>query len=678
MAALRNKPPEDDLTLRPGAASYRPDIDGLRAIAVLCVIAFHAFPRRVPGGYVGVDVFFVISGFLISGIIFAGLRRGRFSYIEFYVRRIRRIFPALLVVLTSALLVGWFVLLPDDLKQLGKETAAGAAFASNLLFWSQAGYFDVNATEKPLLHLWSLGVEEQFYIAWPMLLVLLYRRSRHLPSIIAAMLIASFVINIMHVSQAPSSSFYLPTSRLWELLTGALLALPVLGASELPGTQRGWGSALASKPFWREALAWFGVALIGASLLLLDRESAFPGWWAWLPVGGTLCLIVARDSWLNRSVLSRRALVFIGLISYPLYLWHWVALTFLHLRFHDGAEVAPTSLRLAVIALSFILAWATYALLERPVRFGPHPVVGPVTLLLGMGVVGLCGLVMDVTDGGSWRYPMQMRPLTAFDYQRERERTETAYRADSCFLGKHQTFAELAVGCGHPPRGRGPLLALWGDSHAASLYPGLSALQQRRGDFRIAQFTASSCPPLLGQAFRHSPNCQAFNEATYARLVELKPELVVLMGNWPYYENSGELNLTGLRSAVTRLAAAGVRRVIVMGCLPEWTIAQPKVSLRLWKDTRTTVARTSRYLNPSLPRIDAAVEHSIVGSGAVFVSPLRALCDAQGCRLSVAGDPSVPIAWDVAHLTVPGSEYLIALTASEILGTTLGVQAGGG
>ena len=677
MPQLQNKPPLDGLALRPGAASYRPDIDGLRAVAVLCVIAFHAFPQRVPGGYLGVDVFFVISGFLISGIIFTGLRRGRFSYIEFYRRRIRRIFPALLVVLASALLVGWFGLLPDDFKQLGKETAAGAAFASNLLFWSQAGYFDVNATEKPLLHLWSLGVEEQFYIAWPVLLVLLYRRNRHLPGIIAAILIASFAVNIMYVSRAPSSSFYLPTSRFWELLAGALLALPVLGAHE-PGAQRGWGDALTGKPYWREALAWLGVALIGSSLWLLDRDSAFPGWWACLPVGGTLCLILARDSWLNRSVLSWRALVFVGLISYPLYLWHWVALTFLHLQFHDGAEVAPASLRLAAVALSFILAWTTYALVERPVRFGPHPVVGPVTLLLGMAAVGLCGLTMDLTDGGSWRYPMQIRPLVAFDYRRERERTETAYRADSCFLGKSQTFAELAAVCSNPPRGREPLLALWGDSHAASLYPGLNALQQRRGDFRIAQFTASSCPPLLGQAFRHSPNCQGFNEATYARLAELKPELVVLMGNWPYYEKSAELNLAELRTTVTRLAAAGVRRVVVAGCLPEWAIAQPKVSLRLWKDTRTTVERTSRYLNPAAARIDAAVEQAIAGSGAVFVSPFQALCNAQGCRLSVAGDPSVPVAWDEAHLTVPGSEYLIALTATEILGATVSAPAGGG
>src|ERR1700683_2698817 len=167
----------------PQHTQYRPDIDGLRAIAVLSVIGFHAFPRVVWGGFVGVDIFFVISGFLISSIIYNALRKNAFSYIEFYVRRIRRIFPALLVVLAACVVAGWFVLLPDEYKQLGLEVAAGAGFASHILFWSQAGYFDTEAAIKPLLHLWSLGIEEQFYLLWPLLLALLYQRTRHLPLI---------------------------------------------------------------------------------------------------------------------------------------------------------------------------------------------------------------------------------------------------------------------------------------------------------------------------------------------------------------------------------------------------------------------------------------------------------------------------------------------------------------
>ncbi len=662
------------------STAYRPDVDGLRAVAVLCVIGFHAFPAHVPGGYVGVDVFFVISGFLISSIIFSGLRRNNFSYVEFYKRRIRRIFPALIIVLTISLIVGWFALLPDDFKQLGRETAASAGFGANILFWSESGYFDAAARTKPLLHLWSLGVEEQFYLAWPLLLALVYRRTRHLAAIVAGLLATSFLLNVALVHESPETSFYLPTGRLWELLTGALLAYLALATPATAGTQRAQALVvLSEKPVFREALAWFGLALIGSCLWLLDESSSFPGWWAVLPVLGTLFVIATRHAWLNRVVLSNPTLVFIGLISYPLYLWHWVALTIVHLRFHDGAGALPASLRTAAVAISVILAWATYALAERPIRFSPHPRVGPVALLVLMAFGGVLGLAVDLSDGGAWRYPSEIRPLIAFDYDRAREYADIAYRTDICFLGRTATFADLAAECVDTHRDHGPLLVLWGDSHAASLYPGLKAMQDRRGTFRITQFTASSCPPLLGEAFRRRSHCQAFNEAAYKKITELQPDIVVLMGHWRNYvalaEGEGKLYLDALGETVRRLRAIEVSRVVVVGCLPEWTIAQPKVTVRLWRDSHAAVDRTNKYLDMSTARVDSIIRDTVIGAGAVFVSPMEALCNSRGCRLSTDGNSRWPLAWDNTHLTPPGSEYLIALTANDAFGPAISSRA---
>jgi len=681
---MRWRSPLDLRPLKPEpTTTYRPDVDGLRAVAVLCVIGFHAFPAHVPGGYVGVDVFFVISGFLISSIIFGGLRRNNFSYLEFYKRRIRRIFPALIIVLTVSLVVGWFALLPDDFKQLGKETAASAGFGANILFWTQSGYFDGGARTKPLLHLWSLGVEEQFYLAWPLLLAFMYRRARHLGAIVASLLATSFLLNVSLVHESPETSFYLPSGRLWELLTGALLACVALAMPATARMQREQATVRVSPMLvFREGLAWFGLALIGSCLWLLDDHSVFPGWWAVLPVLGALFLIAAREAWLNRVVLSSPVLVFIGLISYPLYLWHWVALTIVHLRFHDGAGVAPLSLRTAAVAISFILAWATYALAERPIRFSPHTHVGPVTLLVLMAFAGVAGLAVDLSDGGAWRYPTEVRPLIAFDYDRAREYAETAYRADTCFLGRTATFADLAAECIDTHRDQGPLLVLWGDSHAASLYPGLKAMQERRGTFRITQFTASLCPPILGEVFRRRPHCQAFNEAAYKKITELQPDIIVLMGHWRSYavvgDGEGKLDLDALGETVRRLRAIGVSRVVVVGCLPEWTIAQPRVTVRLWRDSHTAVDRTDKYLDTSLARVDGTIRDTAIDAGAVFVSPMAALCNSRGCRLSTDGNPRSPLAWDNTHLTPPGSEYLITLMADGAFGqpVPLGRHAG--
>src|SRR6202011_2172633 len=271
-------------TLRVHELEYRPDVDGLRAIAVISVVAFHAFPAYFPGGFIGGDVFFVISGFLISTIILKQLRRSTFTLADFYRRRIRRIFPALVVVLASCLLFGWYALLPDEFELLGKHVAAAAVFVSNFVSWHEVGYFDRDAALKPLLHLWSLGIEEQFYLGWPLLLLLLKNR-KGTGITISLLTAASFVLNLALLYRNPTANYYFPLSRFWELGLGCLLAYyressaaaALAGAGSRPRAAHSWTGA----PVY-PAIPVVGFVLIIVALFAFDSHTPFPGWAALL------------------------------------------------------------------------------------------------------------------------------------------------------------------------------------------------------------------------------------------------------------------------------------------------------------------------------------------------------------------------------------------------------------
>src|SRR5438874_10887489 len=293
---------------------YRPDIDGLRAVAVMLVVLYHAFPQAMPGGFIGVDIFFVISGFLITGIIARGLGRQRFSLAGFYNRRIRRIFPALIVVLCMTLVLGWLWMLPAAYAQLSSDVFASAAFFANIALLLQSGYFDIESARKPLLHLWSLGIEEQFYLFWPLMLMLVARLRLSMLASVSIAGRASCVLNVALIVSNPVATFYLPFTRAWELLAGAALACS-------------WNQLSHSRAV-SNLRAFVGIFLIATAAGVLDTKSAFPGWWAVLPVGGAALLLSAPAAWFCRSVLASPPLVWIGLISYPLYLWHWPLLVF--------------------------------------------------------------------------------------------------------------------------------------------------------------------------------------------------------------------------------------------------------------------------------------------------------------------------------------------------------------
>lgn len=296
--------------------AYRADVDGLRALAIIPVLLFHAFPSAVPGGFVGVDIFFVISGFLISSIIFRGLQRERFSFAGFYANRIKRIFPALLLVLVVCTVFGWFSLLPDEYAQLGKHIFGGAGYVENLVLRREAGYFDTSSSLKPLMHLWSLGIEEQFYLTYPLLLWAVWRLRGNLLAVIVPLVLLSFSLNVWQIRSDAVSSFFLPQMRFWELWVGGALAYLDIFRPHVGRRPAGKG-IISSAAIIPNILSIVGMVLIAVALLRV-RESAFPGWWALLPVGGAALLIVAGPAaWINRRILSNRVAVFVGLISYP-------------------------------------------------------------------------------------------------------------------------------------------------------------------------------------------------------------------------------------------------------------------------------------------------------------------------------------------------------------------------
>ena len=570
---------------------------------------------------------------------------------------------------------GAVALAPDEFRELGRQAAAAAAFGSNILQWTEAGYFDQQETTKPLLHLWSLGVEEQFYIAWPVILAFASGRAargraRRFAAVIAGLALLSFAISILLVHSSQSGAFYLPVPRFWELLLGGLLAYANTSAAAAAPSPP---SAAPASGGLAEGRAGLGLAAILAGFMVIAADRSFPGWWALIPTVGTVLVISAPAALINRTLLSFKPLVFIGLISYPLYLWHWVLLTFI--RIHNLGQEPPRSWRLAAIAASVLLAWITYRAIETPIRFSGRRNAIPRALVASMAVCCVAGLVVYATDGFAFRFPPEIRSLAAFQYERERDIHERSYRSGECWLSATETFADLSPRCvdaNDRPEANdraAPLVALWGDSHAASLYPGLHALQSREA-FRIAQYTASSCPPILDLYTNARPNCEAFNTAVAHRLGELKPDVVILEAHWALYNGTNgqpDVDAAALHRTIGALQGLEISRIIVMGSLPTWKIVQPRVAFELWRSGHTLQDRTTQYLDEEPFAADRVARAAVVGTGATFISPLDLLCSGRGCLISTAPHTATPLAWDNDHLSIAGSTFLADRAFKSIL-----------
>ena len=436
--------------------NYRPDIDGLRAFSVFFVIGYHAFPEIFKAGFIGVDIFFVISGYLISSIIIGNLKNESFSFLDFYIRRIRRIFPALILILVVCFSFGWFSLFPIEFKQLGKHIAGSAGFIANFILWNESGYFDNAANTKPMLHIWSLGIEEQFYFIWPLILWLIFKiRISFLLSIIF-LIILSFCFNVYEANIDKVASFYSPLTRFWELLAGGLLAL----INEK--TKRYKNFKLKSN-----FLSIVGIGLILFAFFLINDESAYPGILALFPVIGSFLIIFAGNNAIfNRIVLSNKVLVWFGLISFPLYLWHWPLISFARIVESDFPN---ENYRIISIVISIFLSWITYKYLEKPIRYKKSKII-PVTLVVLMIGIGLTGLYSYKNNGLPGRSYVS-------NFNEENFKMAFLFSEDDPISHKKcmDTYAlkDFIRYC-NLTSSKKAKIALIGDSHARALYDGLA------------------------------------------------------------------------------------------------------------------------------------------------------------------------------------------------------------
>jgi peptidoglycan/LPS O-acetylase OafA/YrhL len=547
--------PDSRSDTRPQKSDYRPDIDGLRAIAVLSVLVYHAFPSLIQGGFVGVDIFFVISGFLISKHIWEELGAGTFSIKTFYARRVRRIFPALAVVLLACLVMGWVILTPGEYEQLGKHVVAGAAFLSNIVFWKESGYFDNAADTKPLLHLWSLGIEEQFYIVWPLLLAFFWRYSRHFGWALLGIIGISLAYSMVVVNRDVVADFYSPLTRFWELALGAALTY-VVGRNPAPDQLS------------RSYISVIGFSLIMAAVIILDSDFAFPGAWALLPTLGAACLIYAgEDAWLNRQLLSRRLLVWIGLISYPLYLWHWPLLSFARIMESGTPSI---EVRFWLVVASFVLAWMTYRFLERPIRSRPRSRHIALILCLTVFLLGAAGLVVKKMDGIKTRhFTVQNGDVSTMVLGADRDKLQ-----HECGIAEAQkSIFQYCLSSGSEP----PRYALLGDSKGEALFYGL--VRESKSDTQWVMI-GSVYPPdypqeqgVVPEDRQQLKNRLALHTIINNPSIKVVVLSVALRGLFPLDENTGYIaknvvaspdKLVAYGLAIQQLELAGKQVVLVI------------------------------------------------------------------------------------------------------------------
>lgn len=661
---------------------YRPDIDGLRALAVLPVLAFHAFPTLAPGGFVGVDVFFVISGYLISLIILRSLQRGDFSFAEFYAHRVRRIFPALALVLAASLAAGALLLTPPELQRLGKHVAASAGFVQNFALQREAGYFDVASDSKPLLHLWSLAVEEHFYLLFPLLAWGLWRLGPQAARAgLALAAVASMALG-MRSGADPSGAFFWPHTRAWELLAGALLAHWQV--------TRGAPAAHAAARCWQHVAAWSGLLAIILSVACMGPDVRWPGAATVAPVAGAALLIAAgRQAWPNGRLLAWRPLVLLGKVSYPLYLWHWPLLALA--RLVEGGT-PPLALRIGAVLASALLALLTYRLIELPLR----------RARAGRGAVALlCGFLAATGAVGwqAWRHggwPGRLPTSTA---------SQQALRdtADRPWLPAHQqpecqaefnppvpAAMRAHVFCRSAPRGPQANVALLGDSHAASLYPGLARALSGTS-WHVQYVGASLAPPLWGltawSGSPPTPELHAIKQGVaqeMRRFVMERPHLrtVLLASRWPVYAQAqgfgaaeervptdvrsflrsqwsdpAEIFEMSLRATLAELTAAG-RRVLFLLDSPELGF-DPQSCLRArpwtWRADAVRApcavprAAYEARSQPYRQRVAAVLADF---PQVLLVDGARPFCDANWCWAMRDGEL---LYYDSDHVALPGA-----------------------
>jgi peptidoglycan/LPS O-acetylase OafA/YrhL len=624
---------------------YRADIDGLRAVAVLSVLAFHIGLSRFGGGFVGVDVFFVISGYLISSIIFAEIKDSRFTIAGFYERRIRRIFPALFAMLAVAGVFAVIYLLPAELVDYAKSTLAATGSASNVYFWLHSGYFSL-PTSKPLLHTWSLAVEEQFYISFPLFLLLVRRFfPLRLRTAVVILFFVSFVTSCVVVSGNPDTAFYMPYTRAWELLLGTLLSLGMF-----PRLTSAWLRNLATLG---------GIGMILWSVLFYSEATLFPGASALLPCVGSALIIWAGETGtsLVGSILSWRPVVFVGLISYSLYLWHWPVIVLRHMGMlvglgtinfgeHSALFSSHRFDMLVEIVLSFVLAILSWRFVERPFRNGALRLSGrPLFALTGAAMIVLLGgsAWTVLAQGFKSRFPEKaLQVASAADVA-----GENSSRNGVCFITTDYHFENYKQDtCLHEDKTKKNYLLI-GDSHSAMLWSALSSTLQNSN---VMQASTAACVPSLDPS--GSVDCGKMMHYIFQQYLPTHPlQGVFVAGRW---EQKDLAPLTELISWARQHQVP----VTVFGPVPEYDAPLPRLlaySIAWDKPTLTTqhLVASSKVLDAEMQRMDASTWH------VPYISLYDEICGADKCLEYADAAQRIPIMGDDNHLSELGASFVV-------------------
>lgn len=634
---------------------YRPDIDGLRAIAVLSVILYHFNKSLVPGGFIGVDVFFVISGYLITRNIWNDMVQKKFSFGQFYLRRIRRIAPAFFAVLMLTLVAGSLLLLPDDMVSLARSGLWGTLSAANVYFWKflDTSYFAESSDQVPLLHTWSLGVEEQFYLFWPGLLIIAsFFRSKRFIALGTATLIciASFICAELTSVSAQKFAYYMLPPRAGELMMGAILAIWIQN------------SAVVAKDFpareaFIEALAVAGILLLGLPLALINDDSRFPGLNAFYPCLGTAILIAAggEGSRVVKALLSPRPLVFIGLISYSLYLWHWPILAFI--RYFYGSVTGWPAVAAAVSIP--VLSYCSYRFIEKPTRTSDAARMKQVfaMFILPGAVIASTALVMISTGG--MRSIIESSSGYSTKLARLQQETAPAYNfyyncQQSSFNPNILREARCIVGpAALKMKNAEPKILLWGDSEAAHYIGVLGKISKIRG-FTFRNATLSSCPPVFGGEYgqgQYKEGCRKFRPYMRDAILSDKYPVVIMSGAWSHYfrEPGFEADLVKTLSEIEQRGS----RVLLIGEAPYFPRYDRNCELRALRIGGLDCENRQRVPDKLLATADQKlVAISKKFQNVRYVDVRDILCRDGWCSPYLDGHP---VYYNPTHLSMVGS-----------------------
>lgn len=621
--------------------NFRYDLNGLRAIAVIAVVLFHFNAKWLPGGFAGVDVFFVISGFLMTGIIFAGLEKDEFNVFKFYVARANRIIPALAVLCLSLLVFGWFYLTPLDYQLLGKHTASSVSFISNIIYWKESGYFDASSYEKWLHHTWSLSVEWQFYIIYPLVLMVLKKQFSiiSLKRILVFGTLLGFIFSVYATIKWPTSAYYILPTRAWEMMVGGIAYIYPLPLQD-------------NKKKWAETI---GLIFIFISYIFVSSDVAWPGYAALLPVLGAYLVIIANRQ--TSKITNNFVAQALGKWSYSLYLWHWPVVVYGYYTIKNWSLIG--------IPLSIFLGFLSYKLIESN-KFYIYKSWNDIykvksiwqsvcVLLIGILVFKSHGVSVDCRAGANTDVAKYMdvyqRDNYVDDNLKNEYRVQCDYFDDDKYIAKKN---EIDAKCTNGRRGEG--IFLWGDSHAQALSYGLRKVFP---SVQFNQVASSGCRPQIGEDTKTSGEfkvaCDRSNRKAIETAIKLNPKVIILVQRDEHDQNDFLGILKKLRDNKVN------SKVIILGPVPQWNPSLPKVIASRHFSPNEKIF-VDRDFHKSLWAIDARMLHDYSGTDKSadleYISILRQICKGEAC-LAKVDDQNTPIVWDYGHLTFKGSEYVV-------------------